>query len=136
MAVGWQTTHLRLSANAFAANLPSFAVQDGWTGRVRAAGAIRVQVYPDRRDRGLFAAIQLGPVASRFTSTAGAIADAYQLVLTPSLGYRWFPWDDRLGFYLMPAAGVALAVATWTEGAAYPAPKVTAQVALHLGWEF
>lgn len=135
VAVGWQTAHLRVSANAFAANLPSFAVQDGWTGRVRAAGALRLQLYPDRRSRGFFGAVQLGPVASRFTSSSGAIADAYQLVLTPSVGYRWFPWDGRLGLYLMPAVGVGLAVGTWTEGSAYPAPTVTAQAALHLGWE-
>ena len=46
VAAGWQTAHVRLSANAFAANLPSFSVQDGWTGRVRAAGALRLQLYP------------------------------------------------------------------------------------------
>ena len=135
VAAGWQTAHVRLSANAFAANLPSFSVQEGWTGRVRAAGALRLQLYPDARDRGLFGAVQLGPVASRFTSSTGAVADAYQLVVTPSIGYRWFPWDGRLGLYLMPAAGVGLALATWSEGVPYSAPRVTAQAALHVGWE-
>jgi len=67
---------------------------------------------------------------------SGAVADAYQLVVTPSIGYRWFPWDGRLGLYLMPAVGAGFALATWTEGAAYPVPVVTAQAALHLGWEF
>ena len=136
VAVGWQTSHLRLSANAFAADLPGFGVHDGWTGRVRAAGALRLQLYPDRRDRGFFGAVQLGPVASRFTSSTGAVADVYQLVLTPSVGYRWFPWDGRLGLYLMPAVGMGIAVASWSEGAEYAAPRLTAQAALHLGWEF
>jgi len=136
VALGWQAAHVRLSANAFAANLPSFAVQDGWSGRIRAAGALRVQLYPDWRNRGLFGALQLGPVATRFTSASGAVSDAYQLVLTPSVGYRWFPWDGRLGLYLMPAAGIGLALATHDEGVSYRAPVVTAQAALHLGWEF
>ena len=95
-----------------------------------------MQLYPDPRNRGFFGALQLGPVATRFTSSTGGLSDAYQLVLTPSVGYRWFPWDGRLGLYLMPAAGIGLSLATHSEGVTYRAPVVTAQAALHLGWEF
>ncbi|HXX32312.1 MAG TPA: hypothetical protein VEJ89_16545 [Myxococcaceae bacterium] len=135
VGVGWRFDHVRISASAFSSDLPGFAVGSGWSGSVRAGASLRAQLYLDARDRGFYAALQLGPVATRYTPDAGGSpVDAYQLVLTPSVGYRWFPFDG--GLYLMPAVGVGLAVATWTEGGGYQAPFAQVIAALHVGWEF
>jgi dihydroflavonol-4-reductase len=71
---------------------------------------------------------------------SGALeAQADHLVVTPQVGFQWFPFE-QLGLYLLPWAGVQLPIAGTTTVSTSEGPhqsrRVLPVVTAHLGWAF
>lgn len=67
------------------------------------------------------------------------LGEANHLVLTPQVGFQWFPFP-QLGLYLLPWIGMQVPVAgtgrVVMQGASYQTRKLMPVATVHLGWEF
>ena len=138
VGLGWRLDRLRLSAHAFAADVPSFALPSGFRAHIQSGYALRAQLYLSPRARGWFAGAEIGPTSIRYTKIGGeGVARVDHLSFTPTAGLRWFPSGE--GLYFMPAVGVELPLRTRGDetlgGKPVPAQRATPIAALHLGWE-
>ncbi len=115
---------------------------DGWKARIRFAPDILVSYFLREDNRGFYAAAGLGVLLWSLTRTepGGATAQMDQVVLTPMVGYRWFP-SSRLGLFVEPFASIALPLfrseVSSVEGLTYRQPFTDLLLpGVFLGWEF
>ena len=139
VAAGYSVGRYRFSANLFSTDYPDFALKEGWHAHVEIAGSIRFQYYFKPRSEGWYAGIQIGLLETNYRrdGSSGDVS-VTQFALTPTAGYRWFPFAG--GFYLMPAIGVGFTL--WASGDAtlggetYPQYAPVFISAVHIGYEF
>ncbi|MCU0696979.1 MAG: hypothetical protein MUC96_10650 [Myxococcaceae bacterium] len=122
-----------------AAVLPSAFSEPEWAVRWSGLGVEAQYQFRLGLERG-----GLGPGVrlqwSRFAFDRGAVeAVADHFVITPQVGFQWFPFR-ALGLYLLPWAGVQLPVAgtgtvMTTEGAR-DTRRILLVVTAHVGWAF
>lgn len=137
VAAGYEFKRVRLSVNAFSSDLPSFAVEENWSGKIKFGTAVRAQFYFNDERKGFYAGAQVGVLQMRYQYASDPPSDVTQVAFTPTAGYRWFPFQ-RSGFYIMPAVGVGITLHTTAEvvggGTTYDQHKAAYIAALHLGF--
>lgn len=109
---------------------------DAWQVQWNGAG-VEAQYQLGRSRGGLLPGLRLQWNQFRY-SRDGERGQADHLVLTPQLGFQWFPSPSR-GFYLLPWAGVQVPVAgtghiTTSDGPA-ETRRIMPIITAHVGWE-
>ena len=140
VAAGYEFAHWRVSANIFSAELPSFAVQHDWNVKIQTGSALRLQYYFNEERKGVFTGVQAGVLTMNYKKEGKTEATTVtQFALTPTAGYRWFPFSNN-GIYLMPAAGVGFTLSTsgdvYSGTEKYDQFKPAFIAALHIGCRF
>ncbi len=129
--------HLNVVFGTASGTIP-FGLPSGYTfGLVRSALVAGVQYYPfDAANSGLYFTLHLGRFELLFSGPSNPPGGYDQLMVMPSVGYRWFPMSTS-GFYVAPFVVAGLAMYTYAEtGATLPHPLVTPLPGLYVGWEF
>lgn len=136
-----------LGAGTYAMDLPSLMVDlnsenkgKGWKVRIDGAFSLFSEYYFREANTGSFIGVQAGFQNYRLTNKqTGSKGVSYNLlVLMPSAGYTWRPWDGS--FYLKPWLGLGwvpkLSGRTTLGTQQYDLAPVTAFATLHTGFTF
>lgn len=75
----------------------------------------------------------------RYSQNAAATFEANHFVITPQVGFQWFPFAN-IGLYLLPWAGVQVPVAgtdaVFVNNQSRATRKIMPVITAHIGWEF
>lgn len=115
---------------------------EGWSARIRFSPIILTSYFFREDNRGPYLSMGFGQLqwGLEHQDDPGVTAEMDQVVLTPMVGFRWFP-SPTLGLFIDPFASVAVPLfqtgSTTLQGKRYRQPLTNFLLpGFFVGWEF